>query len=131
MLIQYGGMAGYGARQRQPMHFARSLGPRRVLEGVRKYQKLMTDVPHWVPASGLTRSIPPCAPFVAPLFPDPTFYHLPMPLSHVTGSSLLIRRDPLPPTLAGMLRELHANDKARSAREQVPYLGPSGGQPHF
>ena len=62
MLIQYGGMAGYGARQRQPMHFARSLGPSRVLEAVRKYQKLMTDVPHWVPASGLTSPYLPVTP---------------------------------------------------------------------
>jgi len=47
--------AGYGARQRQPMHFAQSLGPRQVLEAVLKYQKQMPDVPHWVPASGLAR----------------------------------------------------------------------------
>lgn len=73
--------AGYGSRARQPMHFAKSMGFNKVLEGVLKYQKMMPNVPHWIPAKGL-------------------------------------------------LHELHANNKARSAREQVPYLGPSGSQPH-
>ena len=73
--------AGYGARLRQPMHFAEMLGTLRVLEGIRKYQKMMPDVPHWRPA-------------------------------------------------AGLLRQLHADDKARAARQQVPYLGPSGSQSH-
>jgi hypothetical protein len=45
----------YGSRFRQPMQFAEALGPFKVLEAVRKYQKMMPDVPHWVPAKGLMR----------------------------------------------------------------------------
>ncbi|EKX50492.1 hypothetical protein GUITHDRAFT_161810 [Guillardia theta CCMP2712] len=44
---------GYGARNQQPMTYARELGMKKVLELIRKYQRQCPDAPHWKPAQGI------------------------------------------------------------------------------
>eukprot|EP00960_Hanusia_phi_P065668 766176-Hanusia_phi.AAC.3 len=44
---------GYGARNQQPMTYAKELGTKKVLERIRKFQRQLPDVPHWKPAQGI------------------------------------------------------------------------------